>query len=189
MTSVCASAECVSPPVIHFISVWIVTVFHLLLFIKRSHLLTFTLSLYNKTSRKYNFHRGGGKKKNRQEKQMLWDQWCKKLFLSNAAWLTFPADTDKRMGASRTFCVVVCLCSLGERRRGRENKWDYWCYMSNIIAEIWAKRRRGAGWWARWSVECFIWEKGQQVTEFGLWPPVCIQYVCMYVILWGNEIA
>ena len=52
---------------------------------------------------------------------MLWDQWCKKLFLSNAAWLTFPADTDKRMGASRTFCVVVCLCSVeGEKEGARK---------------------------------------------------------------------
>lgn len=52
---------------------------------------------------------------------MLWDQWCKKLFLSNAAWLTFPADKDKRMRVSRPFCVFVYLrvCSwLDKRKRG-----------------------------------------------------------------------
>lgn len=58
---------------------------------------------------------------------MLWDQWCKKLFLSNAAWLTFPADTDKRKRMSRPFCVCVCVCLhesvhvfgwLGESRGG-----------------------------------------------------------------------
>lgn len=48
-------------------------------------------------------------------------------------------------------CVRVCTCLfgwLGESRGGclwggGRNKWDYWCYMSNIIAEIWAKRGRG----------------------------------------------
>lgn len=70
-------------------------------------------------------------------------------------------------------CVRVCGC-LGEKRgEGQENKWDYWCYMSNIIAEIWAEEEESVGWWARWSVQCFIWAKGQQVTEFGLWPQVC----------------
>lgn len=44
---------------------------------------------------------------------MLWDQWCKKLFLLNAVWLTFPADTDKRMRASRAFCVCVSLVGRG----------------------------------------------------------------------------
>lgn len=58
-----------------------------------------------KTCRKTFSYRGGpgGGGKNMGVKQVLWDQWCKKLFLLNAAWLTFLADTDKRMGASRTF--------------------------------------------------------------------------------------
>lgn len=149
---VCLCPWCVSPLAIHFISVWIVSVFPLLLFIKCSHLLTFTSSFNNKTSRNTIFigedQEQEKKKKNRREKQVLWDQWCKKLFLSNAAWLTFPADTDKRMRVSRPFCVFVYVCVCvwlvgWEKEGGQENKWDYWCYMSNIIAEIWAKRRRG----------------------------------------------
>lgn len=51
---------------------------------------------------------------------MLWDQWCKKLFLSNAVWLTFPADTDKRMGVSKT--LAVCVQVGKKEKRGGENK-------------------------------------------------------------------
>lgn len=50
---------------------------------------------------------------------MLWDQWCKKLFLLSAAWLTFPADTDKRMGERGGLCVFV-QSQLGKRKPGRQ---------------------------------------------------------------------
>lgn len=79
---------------------------------KHSHLLTFTSSFNNKTSRNNIFiEEGQEKQKNRREKQVLWDQWCKKLFLLNSAWLTFPADTDKRMEVSRPLYVLVNMCA------------------------------------------------------------------------------
>lgn len=85
----------------------------LLLFIQRSHLLTFTSSFNNKTSRNTFVIEDQEEEKNRMEKQVLWDQWCKKLFLLNATWLTFPADTDKSMGVSRPFCVFVYVSACG----------------------------------------------------------------------------
>lgn len=63
----CLCPWCVSPLAVHFISVWIVTVFPPLLFIELSHLLTFTSSFNNKTSKKYLFHRRGPGGREKQE--------------------------------------------------------------------------------------------------------------------------
>lgn len=88
------------------------------LFIKLGHLVTFASWLKPQQSQENSFpmRRSGRrrkgkrkeqKKKKKQAKGVLWDQWCKKLFLLSAAWLTFPADTDKRMGGARR---PVCWC-------------------------------------------------------------------------------
>lgn len=135
------------------------------LFIKLGHLVTFASWFKPQQSQENSFptrrtgRRRRGKRKEqkkKQEKGVLWDQWCKKLFLLSAAWLTFPADTDKRMG---------------KRKRGRQkNKWDYWCYVSTIIADLNGEEERT---WADGPTD--PWNasfegKGQQVTEFGPWP-------------------
>lgn len=63
------------------------------------------------------------KKKKNTEKDVLWAHWCKKLFLLSAAWLTFPADTDKRMGGARRPLCVFARTQLGKRKaRGGRNK-------------------------------------------------------------------
>lgn len=79
--------------------------FALLLFINGSHLLAFTSSSTRPEEKHFHIEEDQEEEEEKTGgvKQVLWDQWCKKLFLLNAAWLTFPADTDKRMGARRTF--------------------------------------------------------------------------------------